>query len=539
MIQSFYTGSSGLGANKEWLSVISDNISNVNTIGFKGERVNFEDLIASSITSFTNGAPKNAEIGGGAFATSTTKDFAQGALMNTNNTTDLALDGEGFFMVRDNSGLTYYTRAGQFRKDANGNLINTAGLKLLGWALDDTGNIAGALGEIKIPNDMAPKVTEKMSFKEPSNLDANSPLISDIFDTGDAKTFSYVNSVTIYDSLGVSHEAQFYFVHSNSNEWRVFGLLDDEPIQFTIPGDSNKYSALQLRFNGVGQIQSVNGYGVITDQTISGASDSADLGEITLSTGTDPILPGSLVITQYTDSSGSHTVNWIDDGHGNIIDLDNDGRVIGSIDYSEKKVVINQFAGTSFNETLDTGSFKTYDTSVSTNTVDPDKIQIDPILTNNPNSAKLNTGGNPISFEINIANVKQLDSEFIFYAEQDGYSKGDLLSTSISEDGIVKGVYSNGQVKNIARIAVATFNDKEMLVRKGNNLYLPNSQTFTPIIVPGGVISKVRSGFLELSNVDISKEFINLITAQRAYQANARTITTSDQILQETMNLKR
>ncbi|WP_457624644.1 flagellar hook-basal body complex protein, partial [Persephonella sp.] len=135
--------------------------------------------------------------------------------------------------------------------------------------------------------------------------------------------------------------------------------------------------------------------------------------------------------------------------------------------------------------------------------------------------------------------IRQVASDFIFYAQQDGYAKGDLLSVAVSEDGIVKGVYSNGQVKDIARIAIATFKDKEILVRKGNNLYLPNSQTYTPIIVPGGVISKVRSGFLELSNVDISREFINLITAQRAYQANARTITTSDQVLQETMNIKR
>ncbi len=540
MIQSFYTGSAGLGSNKEWLSVISDNISNVNTIGFKNERVNFEDLIARSITSFSNNSPKNLEIGGGAFATSTVKDFSQGALMNTNSSTDLALDGEGFFMVKDNQGVVYYTRAGQFRKDASGNLINTNGMKLLGWALDETGNMAGSLNEIKIPNDMSPKVTTKLAFKEPTNLDANSTIITDTFDTGDATTYNYVNSVTIYDSLGVSHEAQFYFSHVGSNQWRVFGLLDDEPIQFTVPGDTNTYDALLVEFNGVGQINSIKGYGVNTDQALTGAGgerDNADLGSFTLSN--TPVLPGSLVITEYTDTAGNHSVNWIDDGHGNIIDLNNDNRVIGTISYDDGSITINQFAGNGENEQLTGGNYKTYDTTVSSNKIPPEQISIVPIVTNNQNSATLNTGGNPIQFNINMANVKQLDSEFIFYAEQDGYAKGDLLSTTISEDGVVRGVYSNGQVKDIARIAVATFNDKEMLVRKGNNVYLPNSQTYTPIIIPGGVISKIRSGFLELSNVDISKEFINLITAQRAYQANARTITTSDQLLQETMNLKR
>ena len=113
------------------------------------------------------------------------------------------------------------------------------------------------------------------------------------------------------------------------------------------------------------------------------------------------------------------------------------------------------------------------------------------------------------------------------------------MSMSVSEDGVMNATYTNGQVKDIARLAVATFKDKEMLVRKGDSLYLPNQQTFTPIIVPGGIISKIRSGMLEMSNVDISQEFINLITAQRAYQANAKTITTSDQILQTTMDIKR
>ncbi len=537
MIQSFYTGNAGLNANKNWLSVISDNIANVNTIGFKAERVNFEDLIASSLTTFANNSPKNIEIGGGSFVGSTTKDFSQGALMNTNTPTDLALDGEGFFMVRDAQNVTYYTRAGQFRTDANGDLINLNGMKLLGWQLDDTGNIAGAIGAINIPNDMPPHVTTKLTLKEPTNLDAGSQLVTGVFDTSDATTYSYVNAITVYDSLGVSHEAQLYFVHIGANQWRVFGLMDDEPIQFNVPGDANTYDALIIEFNGVGQISRVLGYGVNTDRTITAEGETPDLGQFTLPN--TPVLPGSLVITQYTDGVNTYTINWIDDGHGNIIDLNNNNRVIGSISYDDGNIFINQFTGNGTTETLTAGSYKTYDTTVSTNTIPPDQITIVPIPINNSNSATLNTGGNPIQFTLDMQNMKQVESEFIFYAEQDGYAKGDLLSVSVSEDGLVRGVYSNGQVRDWARIAIATFNDKEILIRKGNNLFLPNSQTYTPIIVPGGVISKIRGGFLELSNVDISREFINLITAQRAYQANARTITTSDQVLQETMNIKR
>ena len=539
MLQSFYTGRAGLNANKEWLSVISDNIANVNTVGFKAEIANFQDLITRSMTTFSNNVPKNYEIGGGSFVTSTIKDFSQGALMNTNSPTDLALDGEGFFMVKDKQGVTYYTRAGQFRTDANGYLVNLNGMHLLGWKLDVKGNIAGAIDKIQIPNDMAPHVTEKLAFKSPTNLDASSPIKNVVFDSSDSDTYNYANAVTIYDSLGVPHEALFYFVHTGANTWRVFGLLDDEPIQFQVPGDTNIYDSLQLEFNGVGEIKSVKGLGVNTDQNITTALDEnpADSGTFTLTN--TPVLPGSLVITNINDGTADINVNWIDDGKGNIIDLNDNNKIIGSISYDDGKIIISKFVGDGANEQIKDRQYKTYDNSVSTNTIPIDKIPIVPIGTNNQHSATLNTGGLEIQFAMNLEEIKQLKSDFIFYAEQDGYAKGDLLSVSVSEDGLVRGVYSNGQVRDWARIAVATFKDKEVLVRKGNNLFLPNSQTFTPIIVPGGVISKIRGGFLEMSNVDISKEFINLISAQRAYQANARTITTSDQILQETVNLKR
>ncbi|ACD67236.1 MAG TPA: flagellar hook protein FlgE [Sulfurihydrogenibium sp.] len=413
MLQSFYTAITGLNGNQQWLNVISDNIANVNTIGFKSERVTFEDLVAHSLTTFANNTPKNTEIGGGSFVALTTKDFSQGSFMNTNSPTDLALDGEGFFMVKDNQGTVYYTRAGQFRLDANGDLVNVDGMKLQGWTLDNNGNIAGALDKINVPYAINPTITTKINLVEPTNLDSRSNVISATFDPTNSTTFNYVNSMTIYDSLGNPHTLSFYFQKTNESStgstWKVYAYKDND----------------------------------------------------------------------LTTQVGSSTLNF--DTNGN----------------------------------LTSGSPFTLSLTLSNGATSPQVISVD------------------------VSKIKQVASDFIFYANQDGFAKGDLLGVAVTEDGIVKGMYSNGNVKNIARLAVATFKDKEMLVRKGNNLYLPNTQTFTPIITPGGILSKVRSGFLELSNVDISREFINLITAQRAYQANARVITTDDQILQEAMNIKR
>ena len=413
MLQSFYTAITGLNGNQQWLNVISDNIANVNTIGFKSERVTFEDLVAHSLTTFANNTPKNTEIGGGSFVALTTKDFSQGSFMNTNSPTDLALDGEGFFMVKDNQGTVYYTRAGQFRLNADGDLVNVDGMKLQGWTLDDKGNIIGALDKINVPYAINPTITTKINLVEPTNLDSRSNVISATFDPTNSTTFNYVNSMTIYDSLGNPHTLSFYFQKTNESStgstWKVYAYKDND----------------------------------------------------------------------LTTQVGSSTLNF--DTNGN----------------------------------LTSGSPFTLSLTLSNGATSPQVISVD------------------------VSKIKQVASDFIFYANQDGFAKGDLLGVAVTEDGIVKGMYSNGNVKNIARLAVATFKDKEMLVRKGNNLYLPNTQTFTPIITPGGILSKVRSGFLELSNVDISREFINLITAQRAYQANARVITTDDQILQEAMNIKR
>jgi len=413
MLQSFYTAITGLNGNQQWLNVISDNIANVNTIGFKSERVTFEDLVAHSLTTFANNTPKNTEIGGGSFIALTTKDFSQGSFMNTNSPTDLALDGEGFFMVKDNQGTVYYTRAGQFRLNADGDLVNVDGMKLQGWTLDNNGNIAGALDKINVPYAINPTITTKINLVEPTNLDSRSNVISATFDPTNSTTFNYVNSMTIYDSLGNPHTLSFYFQKTNESStgstWKVYVYMDND----------------------------------------------------------------------LTTQVGSSTLNF--DTNGN----------------------------------LTSGSPFTLSLTLSNGATSPQVISVD------------------------VSKIKQVASDFIFYANQDGFAKGDLIGVAVAEDGIIKGMYSNGNVKNIARLAVATFKDKEMLVRKGNNLYLPNTQTFTPIITPGGILSKVRSGFLELSNVDISREFINLITAQRAYQANARVITTDDQILQEAMNIKR
>jgi flagellar hook protein FlgE len=539
MLRSLYSAATGMIAQQTQIDVVSNNIANVNTVGFKSERAVFEDLLSRSLTTIKNGAPVNQEIGGGTFVSATVKDFSQGTFMNTNNPLDLALDGEGFFMVKDNEGATYYTRNGQFRLDANGNVVNMLGMKVQGWMLDENGNISGALSSISIPMSIDPKTTTYVAFKEPSNLDSRAEFIEDnpntadvdesIFNPANSDTFNYVNSVTIYDSLGNPHQLDYYFIHkedSNGSYWLIYSSIDGKPVE--IPKDGNNYAFLKVKFQTNGSIDPVNikGYGKVSDNSGETLTESSDNGEFTLSN--TPVVPGSIGEITYTIGGQNRTL--LDNGKGQLIDKET-GDVRGTIDYSSGKIFISELAGNGSTDSINVSSYQYYDSSESTNALDPKRIQTAAV--------DLDGGAAPIKLSYNLLQLKQLASDFMFYAEQDGNSKGDLVSISVSEDGLINATYTNGKVKNIARLAVATFKDKEMLVRKGSWLYVPNMQTYTPVIMPGGAVSKIRSGMLEMSNVDIANEFINLITAQRSYQANARVITTDDQILQETMNIKR
>jgi len=545
MLQSFYTAFTGLVADKDWLSVISDNIANVNTVGFKAERAVFEDILATSMTTFRNSSPVNLEIGGGTFIGSTQKDFTQGAFMSTGNPLDLALDGEGFFMVKDNFGTVFYTRNGEFRLDANGDLINALGMKVQGWMLDENGNMTGSLTSINIPMNMAPSATTQVRFKEPTNLDANSVFIEDnpdttdkneaVFDPSNSITFNYVSSMTIYDSLGNEHELKFYFVHKkdalNQPYWLIFPSVDGKPIG--IQKGTNKYAFLKITFNTDGSlnlnsIKAVGKISSVSSTTISEESGDHGTFRIDLHNSNYRLLPGSVRVT-YNGKT------FIDDGVGNLID-ETTGEVVGSITYTDTQngdeavIYIIEAAQNGSSDSI-TVSYDYYDESTESTNIDYREI--------NTGIISFGNGSEQLSFNIRLDEIKQYASDFIFYAQQDGNSKGDLVSVSVSEDGVIRATYSNGKIKGIARLAVATFKDKEMLVRKGTWLFFPNLQTYTAIIVPGGIISKVRSGMLEMSNVDIANEFINLISAQRSYQANARVITTDDQVLQETMNIKR
>jgi len=235
MIASLYAGISGLSANATAMTVIGDNIANVNTTAFKGNRSHFANILSSSL----GGESATGNVGRGVEFWGTNAQWTQGSLENSSNPTDLAINGKGFFMVQDGSGSNFYTRAGSFTFDKEGYLVNPDGLKLQGYQIDADGNI-GAIESVYIPGERisAPSATTEFNFD--LNLSAGADVGS-----------TYTTSQTVYDSLGNAVPVTFTFTNTGNGAWSVAGTAPPTgviPNPVTIGGAAS----MPITFNASG-----------------------------------------------------------------------------------------------------------------------------------------------------------------------------------------------------------------------------------------------------------------------------------------------
>jgi flagellar hook protein FlgE len=423
MLTSLYTGISGMDANGTGLSVVGDNIANMNTTGFKSSRASFGDVLSQTLT-----GAGSSQVGRGVRVDSVSPLFTQGSFESTGNTLDLAVDGEGLFVVKDGSSQ-YYTRAGNFSVDKDGYVVNNDGYQVQGFLADATGTISGTAGDINLNNQQSQaNATTKATIA--ANLNATDVAPTGAFTLGtDFKTPANYNESTtikVYDSLGGAHDVSLYFVKTAANSWTVHYVYPD-PASTT---------------------------GALTD---AGTQD--------LTFGTD----GSLA----TDSAP--TINFTFDGAAaSAVDFGY-GTPTGS-------------GGTGFDGTTQFSS----------------------------------------AFSVN-------------QMSQDGYGAGAVTSVSISEEGIISASFTNGQSRTIAQVALARFMAPSSLTKLGRNLYSESYDSGAPIIAKPETsgTGRVLSNTLELSNVDLAQEFVKLISYQRAFQANSRMITTTDQMLQDLLSVIR
>ena len=422
MAGSFSAALSGLNANSIALSVIGNNLANTNTVGFKASTVTFHDLVSQTLK-LGGGGGNPVQIGLGVITGTISPVFSQGSIESTREPTNVAIQGDGFFMVAKQDGYAY-TRAGDFSFDADWRLVSSDGDAVQGWNQLDplTGDILTAAqpGEIIIPPGVLRDPTATTSFQALSNLDADA-----------VPTDTFTTTIQIIDSLGAPHLATITYTNTAPGAWNYDIRVPGAEITGGVVGTPFNVATGTVGFDPLGVLNAVNG----------GAP--ADV---------------AIVTPTWVNGAAASTWSW------DLVDTNGDAYLSG---------------------------FATDSTTSS------------------------------------IA--------------QNGTRAAQLQTISIDKQGNIVATFGSGQSVKLAQLAMASFNNPKGLFKLGANLYGESGAAGLPNIGTAGSGGKgtLIGSALETSNVDIAEEFTKMILAQRGFQASSRTITVSDELLLETLNLKR
>ncbi len=478
MMRSLYSGVSGLQNHQIRMDVIGNNVSNVNTTGFKKGRVNFQDLLSQS----QRGASRpNEQVGGvnpqqvglGVNVASIDTIFTQGSLQTTGVKTDLAIQGEGFFILRSGD-QDFYSRAGAFSLDAEGFLVNPAnGMRVQGWTSETINGVTlidtGAdVGDLRIPVGGKDPARATSLIELASNLNQLTPEIPAGAGAEEIRQGTYQVSKTIYDPYGRE--------------------LTMEILYTKVVGGTNLWNAEVQIIDPEGNI-------IIPDISVAGTANPAGDNNYQLQFDSTSLLESA------TSAGGG---------------LDGDGRVNVEISFLVPQTAIPD---------------------------DPEGFD--------PAFIGAGAAGDPITqtFTLDLGEVGGIENSSTQFASdssnkafrQDGYGMGYLQDFRIDQSGTITGIYDNGTNRSLGQVALASFINPGGLEKAGENNYMVSINSGDANVGPVGTAGKgkVLAGALEMSNVDLAEQFTDMIVTQRGFQANSKTIQTSDQMLQELLTLKR
>ncbi|MGZ3802932.1 MAG: flagellar hook protein FlgE [Pseudobdellovibrionaceae bacterium] len=425
ILSSLYTGVSGMSAQGEALGVISDNIANANTIGFKASRAEFQDIISKNLKGILGGN----QIGRGVKIGAVNPILSQGNVDATEKVTDLAVSGDGYFKVKGSDGESY-TRDGSFHFDREGYLVTNDNQRVQGFQADEKGNILNKMADIKFPRALIP-AKGSTEIKLDLNLDSRMEATKKFNEKDPYATSHYSTGVEMYDSQGNKHLLSMFFNKTADREWSFHGLVDGKEVSGGEEGMMSQVCEGKLKF------------------TVDGKLDSQEL----------------------TRSAFNFKGGALQD----------------------QKIKLN------FGDAIKDGGK-------------------------------------------GLDGTKQYgkNSDLIGW-HQDGAAAGTITSLSFNDEGNLTAIYSNGQAADLAQVALAKFENPEALFKVGNNRLKESRDSGGPSMgAPGSSgRGKLFAKSLERSTVDLATEFVNMIQNQRGFQANAKTITTTDELLNEVIQLKR
>ena len=567
LLNSLFSGVSGLQNHQSMMDVIGNNIANVNTIGYKGSRVTFSDTFNQFVKAGTNpsdstGGTNTFQIGLGSKVNSIDRNWNQGTFQSTGITTDLALQGDGLFILKSN-GENFYSRAGAFIFDASGKLVSPQnGAIVQGKVANSDGILppGNNLQDIVIDKNLKLPAVATNLIKWGGNLKSSSELTrtenvvmrGNIQDDGVPTDGTATTvSTNVYDTYGDPYTLNVTYTESGTaNQYNMsWEVLDSSgnsvgtstaPVSVTFADDGTGNmvmdAASQAKFDPTNA-----GYDANT--TINLNSVGPDAGDLQF----------QLDATNVTNQTSTKTVSISADGNrvpnvvsGSVTIFDSLGNS-HQVTLKYTKIADNQWTWTASvpGTSTDNGQSVSSTGTILFNadgTLDPANIS-----PNNPQLTFTPTGGaNPLVLDLDFGSgfngITQTSASSVVSAlSQNGSASATLSNLNIDQYGNIEGIFSNGNSKTLAQIMVATFPNLNGLISKGDNLYSAYANSGEPRIGSLGeeTGTTVQSGALEQSNVDLSEEFTKMIVSQRGFQANARVITTADTLLQEITNLIR
>ncbi|MFY9142545.1 flagellar hook-basal body complex protein [Sulfuricurvum sp.] len=631
MLKSLFAGVTGLQSHQIAMDVESNNIANVNTIGYKYSRANFSDLLAQTnqIATAPQGSlgGKNAvQVGLGTSINSITRIHSQGSIQNTDKNTDVAIQGDGFFIVSPDGGNTYkYSRSGDFKFDAAGNFVDNNGFIVQGWSRDlDTGLVdsTAPISNIQIPPGLTTPAQPSSEVVVKANLSASTLITqySPTYETDAAGVPINTNGMPVPingEDMGVMFNASGQAFSLTSATGTVPGTGGDGIFISTDGGVTYaefRYTSTLADVTTTGT--GVAGGAVPPAQTSGAASTNADVYyfnstkdlqlAITDWTTANVLNPGTSVgatVTynaqgklQISNAAGAtdlsinvagitdaatvkndiFTSNFLTLG-GNIVAGSTSAKQSQAVNAATHSASIDVFDSLGSKHTLKidfrkqsssatAGVTWSYTVSVpkpaDIGGVAPYENILNPagLITFDTTGALAgysvpaidftgNNGSTPNqSINLNFGTINGFDGITSFDnpsgtsgISQDGFPGGDLVGIRIDQSGTLVGSFSNGRSFGLAQIGMAKFANNEGLVSDGGNVYLQSANSGDPIIGTAATAGRgfMQASSLEASNVDLSKSLTNLIIIQRGYQANAKTITTSDTLLETLLGIKR
>lgn len=485
----FGQGLSGLNAASQTLDVIGNNIANSGTVGFKSGSATFADVYASS------------RVGLGTQVSSINQRFTIGTISGTGNQFDMAIDGaKGMFRVVDESGSVLYTRNGQFFPDKDGYLVNAQGHRLTGYAEGGTNLVA-----VRVPTgNIAPSATTTVTSK--LNVDANAPLAG-------GQVLEVLGSVVL----------------SDGNTYQYTGPWSNPTWVGAFPPDGN-YTT------GSGDISVAFTGGDGTPDTVLGypATQPEGGGNVPYVAPVAAALFNPAVANSFTHSLPINVYDSLGNSHQLIQYFAKRPAVAGESQWDVYYRLDGQELPPPYNDGgagMPRLSFD--DGGRLRNATAPLQVSI-------PNVGGTNSPADALNFTVDYANSTQFGGDFTYSFGQNGFPTGEYASMSIAADGTIVANYTNGETQNMGALVLADFANLQGLQPVGGNAWVETSTSGQPILGRPGSnsMARIKGQAVEESNVDMSQELVNMIIAQRTYQANAQTIKTQDQVLQTLINMR-